>query len=217
MTDNCIKVLIADDHEVVRHGVRNLLNNDPEIEVCGAVGTGREAVKQCAKLEPDVVVLDLSMPDLNGMDATRQILRDNPHTKVLIFSMHETERLVQDVFHAGAKAYVLKSDASDKLVHAVKSIHRGSHFFSSKVSEVIFERFLKSVKEDPSEDCRLTGREREIVQLLAEGKSNKEVGVALSISVKTVETHRSTIMRKLGLQTFSDMVRYAIRNNIIQA
>jgi len=218
MTENSIRVLVADDHEVVRHGVQNLLNSDPELEVCASVGTGRAAVAKAAKLKPDVVVLDLSMPDLNGMDATRQILRDAPDTKVLIFSMHETERLVQEVFHAGAKAYVLKSDASEKLVTAVKSVHRGSHFFSSKVSEVIFERFLRSVKEDPVEESsRLTGREREIVQLLSEGKSNKEVGAELSISVKTVETHRATIMRKLGLQSFSELVRYAIRNNIIEA
>lgn len=217
MNSKPIRVLVADDHQVVRQGVETLLASDPEIEVCATVATGRDAVREAEQKNPDVVVLDLSMPDLNGMDATRQILKAAPGTSVLIFSMHETEQLVQEVFQAGARAYVLKSDATEKLLEAVKAVHAGSHFFSSKVTEVIFEKFLRSVGESKADAAgRLSSREREIVQLLSEGKSNKETAAILGISIKTVETHRGTIMRKLHLQSFSDLVRYAIRENIIQ-
>lgn len=217
-----IRILVADDHEIVRHGVRNLLESEADLEVVCDAESGRDAVKLAEKYKPDVAIIDLGMPDLNGMDATRQIRRQNPSIKILIFTMHETERLVQEVFQAGAQAYVLKSDAGKHLVAAIRTVLKGQHFFSSKVTEVIFEGFLRSSSDDAtaetsSDGGRITPREREIVQLLAEGKSNKEVATVLGISVKTAETHRAAVMRKLSLKSLSDLVRYAIRNNIIEA
>lgn len=217
-----IKILVADDHEIVRHGVRNLLESEEDFQVVGEAVTGREAVKICEKLSPDIAIIDLGMPDLNGMEATRQIAKNCPKTRVLIFTMHETERLVQEVFQAGAKAYVLKSDAGKHLVHAIRAIHKGDHFFSSKVTEVIFEGFLRSASgevrpESAGDVVRPTPREREIIQMLAEGKISKEVAAALGISVKTADTHRAAIMRKLGIHSVSELVRYAIRNHIIEA
>jgi DNA-binding NarL/FixJ family response regulator len=215
-----IKILIADDHEVVRHGVRDLLLAQPDLEICGEASSGRDAVRMAQEMKPAVAILDLSMPGLNGMDATRQIRKTSPDTRILIFTMHETQELVREVFRSGAHAYVLKSDAGTHLVAAVNAVLAGRHFCSSKLSEWIFHGFLAAASgetlEAPSEDA-LTPRERETVQLLAEGQSNKEVASVLGISVKTVETHRAVIMRKLRLKTFSDMVRYAIRNHIIEA
>ncbi|MEO6846116.1 MAG: response regulator transcription factor [Chthoniobacterales bacterium] len=220
MKTRTIKILIADDHEVVRCGVRELLAAQPGWEICETVGTGRDAVTQAQKHLPDVAVLDLSMPELNGMDAAKQIRKNSPDTKILIFTMHETEELVREVFRSGAHGYVLKSDAGTHLVAAVNAILEGRHFCSSKLSEQIFDGFLRSANGEPLEAPKeeaLTAREREIVQLLSEGQSNKEVATMLGISVKTVETHRAVIMRKLRLHAFSDLVRYAIRNHIIEA
>jgi DNA-binding NarL/FixJ family response regulator len=217
-----IRIVVADDHEIVRHGVRNLLESEDDLQVIADATTGRGAVQLCEKHRPDIAILDLGMPDLNGMEATRQIRKSCPDTRVLIFTMHETERLVQEVFQAGAQAYVLKSDAGKHLVHAIRTVHRGEHFFSSKVTEVIFEGFLRSAAGETSpaasdDALRPTAREREILQMLAEGKSNKEVAQTLGISVKTAETHRAAIMRKLKLNSLSDLVRYAIRHHIIEA
>lgn len=218
-----VRILVADDHEVVRHGVKNLIESEEDFEVVAEAVCGRDAVELCEKKKPDIAVLDLGMPGLNGMEATRQIRKVRPETKILIFTMHETERLVQEVFQAGAQGYVLKSDAGKHLIHALRTILLGQHFFSSKVTEVIFEGFLRSASGGEvlpvagEESMRLTAREREIVQLLAEGKSNKEVATVLGISVKTAETHRATLMRKLSLHNLSDIVRYAIRNHIIEA
>lgn len=214
------RILIADDHEIVRHGVRNLINHEEDLEVVWEAQDGREAVRLAEKHHPDVAIIDLVMSDLNGMEATRQIRKVSPQTKLLIFTMHETERLVQEVFQAGAHAYVLKSDAGRLLVQAIRSVLRGEHFFSSKINEVIFEGFLRkqTTPAEPITDdaVRPTAREREIIQLLAEGRSSKEVATILGISVKTVETHRAAIMRKLDLHSVSDLVRYAIRNHIIE-
>ncbi len=212
--------LVADDHEIVRQGVRNILLTQPGWTVCAEAADGREALKMAETHRPDVVILDLTMPQLNGIDATRQLRKICPDTRILIFTMHETERLVQEVFQAGADGYVLKSDAGQDLVRAVNTVLEGRHFYSSRVGELVFAGFLKAGTVDASPadaTARLTDRERETVQLLAEGKSNKEVAAILGISVKTAETHRAAIMRKLGLDAFSDLVRYAIRNNIIQA
>lgn len=214
------RILIADDHEVVRHGVRNLINHEEDLSVVWEASNGREAVRIAEKNHPDVAIIDLVMADLNGMEATRQIRKASPETKLLIFTMHETERLVQEVFQAGAHAYVLKSDAGRLLVQAIRTVLQGEHFFSSKINEVIFEGFLRnqSAKAEPTADdaLRPTAREREIIQLLAEGKSSKEVATVLGISVKTVETHRAALMRKLDLHSISDLVRYAIRQHIIE-
>lgn len=215
-----VQLLIADDHEIVRQGIRNILQTQPGWTVCAEADNGRDAVKLAEKHRPDVIVLDLTMPELNGMDATRQIRKLCPDTRILIFTMHETERLVQEVFQAGADGYVLKSDAGNDLIKAVQAVLDGRHFYSSRIGELIFAGFLKAGTVDAKPQdaaARLTDRERETVQLLAEGKSNKEVATTLGISVKTAETHRAAIMRKLGLDSFSDLVRYAVRNNIIQA
>ncbi len=220
MSNPTIKILIADDHEVVRHGVRDLLSSHPGWEICCEASSGRDVVDLAQKFNPDVAILDLSMPGLNGMDVTRQIHKVLPQTKIIIFTMHETEDLVREVFRAGALGYVLKSDAGTHLVAAIDSVLEGRHFCSSRLSEWIFRGFLRATSGEPmeaSDEDALSPRERETVQLLAEGQSNKEVAAILGISVKTVETHRAVIMRKLRLQSFSDLVRYAIRNHIIEA
>lgn len=220
MKPKTIRILIADDHEVVRHGVRDLLSAQPGWEVCGEASNGRDAVKAIEESAPDIAIIDLSMPGLNGMDAVRQIHKLAPATKTIIFTMHETEELVREVFRSGANGYVLKSDAGTHLLSAIQAVLEGRHFCSSKLSEWIFEGFLRAANgesiETPAEDT-LTSREREIVQLLSEGQSNKEVASILGISIKTAETHRAVIMRKLRLHAFSDLVRYAIRNHIIEA
>lgn len=214
-----IRVIVADDHEIVRQGVKNLLANEPDIEICGEATCGRDAVDVVLRLEPDIVVIDISMPGLNGIEATRQILRIKPRIHILIFTMHEAEQLVHEVFAAGAKGYLLKSDAGRHLISAVRTVASGSHFFSARLSDVIFEGFLKKdMPHDVADNHQKpSSREREIIQLLAEGRSNKEVAAELGISVKTAETHRAAVMRKLGLHSISELVRYAIRNHIIQA
>lgn len=213
------RVIIADDHEIVRQGVRNLLEREGDMDICGEATNGRDAVEIAARLVPDVAILDISMPGLNGIEATRQILKSNPKIRVLMFTMHDAEQLVHEVFSAGAKGYLLKADAGRHLISAVRTVASGSHYFSSRLSEVIFESFLR--REVPhaatGSQQKPSTREREIIQLLAEGKSNKEVAGILGISVKTAETHRAAIMRKLGLHSMSELVRYAIRNHIIEA
>lgn len=214
-----IRIIIADDHEIVRQGVRNLVENEADMEVCGEATVGRDAVDLVSRLNPDVAILDISMPGLNGIDATRQIVKSASNTRILVFTMHDAEQLVHEVFGAGAKGYLLKSDAGRHLITAIRTVAQGSHYFSSRLSEVIFEGFLhKDVPHQVSEgQPKPSAREREIIQLLAEGKSNKEVAAILGISVKTAETHRAAVMRKLGLHSVSELVRYAIRNHIIEA
>ncbi|MDD5200613.1 MAG: response regulator transcription factor, partial [Terrimicrobiaceae bacterium] len=200
MNPKKIKILIADDHEVVRHGVRDLVSAQPGWETCGEAASGRDAIRLIEASQPHVAILDLSMPGLNGMDAARQIRKSFPEVKILIFTMHETEDLVREVFRSGADGYVLKSDAGTHLVSAINAVLAGRHFCSSKLSEWIFHGFLRAANGeplDPHAEEALTPREREIVQLLAEGQSNKEVASVLGISVKTAETHRAVIMRKL--------------------
>lgn len=213
-----IRIAIADDHEIVRQGVRNLIENEPGLELCGEATIGRDAVDLVIREEPELAILDISMPGLNGIEATRQILRAKPQTRILMFTMHDAEQLVLEVFNAGAHGYLLKSDAGRHLITAIKTIAAGQRYFSSRLSEVIYDSFRhKSVPHAPASEQKASSREREIIQLLAEGKSNKEVAQELGISVKTAETHRAAIMRKLGLHSISDLVRYAIRNHIIQA
>ena len=214
------RILVADDHEVVRHGVRSLLEAHPGWEVIAEASDGRDAVEKASQMHPDVVILDIGMPNLNGLEATRQILRGHPGARVLILTMHESEQVVREVLEAGARGFLLKSDAGRDLVAAVEALQRNKTFFTSKVAEMVLETFLKSKPRSPEETFStreiLTPREREIVQLLAEGKSTKEVAVALNLSVKTAETHRSNIMRKLNLHSISELVLYAVRNNIVQ-
>jgi len=214
-----VRILLADDHKVVRQGTRALLSAVPEWEIVGEADNGRDAVSLTAELKPDIVILDISMPELNGLDATRQIKKKSPETEVLIFTGQETEELVHDVFESGARSYVMKTDAADHLIDAIKALSEHKHFFTSRISEIVFARYIqkKGPLEGPPEKSRITDREREIVQLLAEGKSSKEIATILGISVRTVETHRATIMKKLGLKSFSELIRYAVRNKIIEA
>jgi DNA-binding NarL/FixJ family response regulator len=215
-----VRVLIADDHEVVRRGLRGLIESHPGWRICGEATTGREAVEKSKELKPDVVVMDITMPELNGLDATRQILKAVPRTQVLILTIHASEQLVHDVVAAGARGYVLKSDAGRDLVAAIEALAHRKPFFTPTLTEMVLRGLGKPIapgKEPMATHSPLSPREREIVQLLAEGKSNKEVATALNISVNTVETHRANIMLKLDLHSISDLVHYAIRNKIVEA
>lgn len=214
-----VRILIADDHELIRKGLAATLNEVPGWSVVAEAENGRRAVELAQSIQPDVVVLDMTMPELNGLEATRQILAARASTRVLILTAHESEQLVREVLNAGAQGYVLKSDAGRALVSGIEALMDGRPFFTSKVARIVLEGFLRSqegtVSSDPGQT--LSPREREIVQLLAEGKSNKEVARALGITVKTAETHRGNIMRKMQFGSLSDLIRYAIRNNIVSA
>lgn len=213
-----LRILLADDHSIVRRGLKELLEEHFGWSVCAEAATGREAVEMAVEYRPHVAVLDLSMPELNGLEATRRIRQAVPETEVLVFTMHESEELVREVLAAGARGYLLKSDAADQLVPAVESLAKHKPFFTGRISEVVLEGFLKtaSAQAAVSATQRLTSREREIVQLLAEGHSNKQIAKLLDLSIKTVETHRAAVMRKLELNSLPDLVRFAIRNQIIQ-
>jgi two-component system, NarL family, response regulator NreC len=213
-----VRVLIADDHEVVLEGVRSLIERQPDLEVCGLATTGREAVDLARKTNPDVVVLDLTMPGLDGLDAIRQIKKALPETEVVVFTAHPSEDLIEEVFEAGAKSYIEKMEASRDLVSAIRSLAEHKPFFTSQTSEVLFSKFLvPGAKKQPERvEPKLTAREREIVRLLAQSGSNKEIATTLGISIRTVETHRATLMHKLGLHSVAGVVRYAIRHHIIE-
>jgi len=214
-----LQILVVDDHSVVRRGVRALLESQPGWEVTAEATTGREAVELAKQLQPDVVVMDLSLPELNGLDATRQILRDSPRIEVLVLTMHHSEELARNVLQAGARGYILKSDADERLIAAVDSLRQHKPFLTSKVTEFVLDDYLRRVDEqgDGAPHTAMTAREREIIQLLAEGHTNKEAAATLGISVKTIEAHRANLMRKLHLRSLSDLVRYAVRNKIVHA
>jgi DNA-binding NarL/FixJ family response regulator len=212
-----LRILIADDHEVARKGIRSLLESRPGWEVCGEARDGREAVESAAKLRPDVLLLDIGMPNLNGLDATRQILTVIPNARILILTVHDTEQVVREVLAAGARGYVLKSDAGRDLVTAVEALQYRRTFFTSRVAQMMLDGYLRPHTEnDGSGHGVLTPREREVIQLVAEGKSTKEVATALSLSVKTAETHRTNLMRKLDLHSVAALTLYAVRNGIVQ-
>lgn len=213
------RILVADDHEVVRRGLCAILHTQPGWEVCGEVADGRAAVEKAQELRPDAVILDISMPQLNGLEATRQILKSEPRMAVLILTQHDTDQVVREVLNAGARGFLLKSDAGRELVVAVEALRHNKTYFTSRVAAMVLDGFLRGDATPGatlSQRDRITPREREVVQLLAEGKSTKEVAVALNLSVKTAETHRSNIMRKLDLHSISELVMYAVRNNIVQ-
>jgi DNA-binding NarL/FixJ family response regulator len=216
---NPLRILVADDHEIVRRGLVFLLKSHAGWEVCGEAQDGRQAVEKVTELRPHIVILDIGMPNLNGLEAARQILRHNSRCKILILTITDTDEVVRAVLDAGARGFVLKSDAARDLVSAVEALQSNKTFFTSRVSEMVLGGFLG--RNQPGSDGELklpslTPREREIVQLLAEGKSTKEVACHLDLSVKTAETHRSNIMRKLGLHSVSGLVLYAVRNNMVQ-
>jgi DNA-binding NarL/FixJ family response regulator len=209
-----VRILIADDHEIVRRGLRALLETRTDFLVCGEAQDGREAVELALEHKPDIAIIDVSLPTLNGIEATRQIRRGSPLTEVVVLTMHESEELIAEALHAGARGYLIKSEADEQILNAVGSLARHRPFFSSHVSETLLDKFNSGTAGHPS---GLTGREREIVQLISEGNSNKMIARTLDISVKTVETHRSTSMRKLSLRSTAELVRYALRNKLVQA
>ena len=214
-----VRILVADDHDIVRQGLRALLESRPGWEVCGEAATGREAVERARQGKPDVVVLDVSMPELNGLEAARQILQVLPRTEILILTMHESEEMARQVLGVGVRGYVLKSDAARELVSAVEALAEHKPYLTPRVSQMVLEGYLRGEGGLPPAGSlagRLTPREREVVQLLAEGKSNKEVAIRLGISVKTAEAHRGNIMRKLNLHSVAELVHYALRNQIVQ-
>jgi len=214
-----VSILIADDHSVVRRGLRALLETQQGWKVISEVSNGREAAEKCAKLLPDLAILDISMPDLNGLDAAALITKSSSRTKILVLTMHSDEELIRKTIRAGARGYVLKSDAERDLITAVDALLQGKTFFTAAASEVLLagmsESGRRKVEVEPG--ARLSVREREIVQLLAEGRSNKEVAAVLNVSTRTVESHRAKIMRKLKLYSLGELVRYAVRNKIVQA
>ncbi len=211
-----IRVLIADDHEFIRLGLRQLLEAEQGFVICGEASDGRQALEKAQQLKPDVVILDISMPGLNGLETTRQILRKLSQTKVLVFTVHDSEELAAALLRAGAHGYMLKSDVGRDLLSAVEAVHQCRPFFTSKVGRMVLEGYLKGGS-DAGGSCpgSLTSRERETLQLVAEGKSSKEVADVQAISVKTAETHRANLMRKLGLHSICELVHYAVRNQII--
>lgn len=215
---NAVQVLIADDHETVRRGIRELIKSERGFAICGEAGDGREAVEKARQLNPDVIVLDVSMPGLNGVEAARQIVKDNSAAEVLILTICDSEQIIEDMLNAGARGYLLKCDVARDLLFAIASLSQHKPFFTSRVADMVLQGYLQSsAKAGGCASPVLTTREREIVQLLAEGKSNKEVAVIQGIEVKTAETHRANLMRKLRLHSVCDLVHYAVRNQIIEA
>ena len=216
---NRLRILVADDHEIVRRGLISLIKSHPDWEICAEANNGRQAVEKASQTKPDIAILDIGMPVLNGLEATRQILREHPAVRVLILTITDTDQAVQAVLDAGARGFLLKSDAARDLVTAVEALAHNKTFFTARVADLVLSGYLNRSPRSTKSDVSLPGltsREREVVQLLAEGKSTKEVAVHLNLSVKTAETHRSNIMRKLGLHSVSELVLYAVRNNIVQ-
>jgi DNA-binding NarL/FixJ family response regulator len=214
-----VRILIADDHEMIRRGLRDLLERHPGWAICAEAANGRQAVELATKLHPDVVLLDLSMPEMNGLEATHQIKKTLSNTEILVFTVHETEDFVRDALRAGALGYLLKSDAAMHVTAAVEALCAHKPFFTGNVSKAMLEIYLARSREsigDAASVAQLSAREREIVQLLTEGRSNKAASALLGISTKTVETHRAAVMKKLGLKSIAELVRYAIRNRMIE-
>jgi DNA-binding NarL/FixJ family response regulator len=210
------RILIADDHEIVRQGIRAIIESHPGWEVCAEAVDGRETLQRVGECNPDLVALDIGMPNMNGLDAARQILRDNPKAKILFLTVYDTDAAAKTAMQLGAKGLILKSDAGKELIGAIETIQRNAIYFSPKLSHAGLGSDLRGSRRSLEKDT-LTPRESEVIKLLAEGKSTKDVAALLGLSVKTAETHRSNIMGKLGLHSVSELVLYAVRNNIVQA
>jgi DNA-binding NarL/FixJ family response regulator len=213
-----LRILLADDHTVVRQGLRKVLEERPEWEVVAEAGDGREAVRRAEELGPDVAILDITMPLLNGVEATRQIVRRSPGTRVLVLTMHSDEAYVNQILQAGATGYLLKESADVDLVQAVSAVSQGKSFFSPAIARVMLDDYVRQLADKGITDRyeSLSEREREIFQLIAEGKANKEIAAILSISPSTVETHRARIMEKLDLHSAAEIVLYAVRKGVIR-
>lgn len=213
-----MKILLADDHKVLRSGLRRILEDHDDLEVVGEAADGREAVDLANSLEPDIVVMDIGMPQMNGMEATRQILSKHPRMNVLILSMYADENYVVQVLRAGARGYLLKDTAEEDLIDAVRSVAAGTPFFSPKIARLLVGDSMQRLRNEAASDTYelLTPREREVLQLIAEGKSNKEVAQHLFVSPTTVETHRARIMDKLDLHSTAEIVLYAVRKGIVR-
>ena len=212
MLSKKIRVLLADDHTILRRGLRMLIDSQADMEVIGEARTGREALAETRRLEPDVVIMDISMPDLNGIESTRQICDELPRTKVVALSMHKDSVYVREILRAGARGYLLKESEDDDLLKAIRSVHRGEAFLSPAISDAVLTDYRRHVS-NPVD--LLTGREREILTLVADGKTNKEIASSLGLSVYTVESHRGSVMEKLNLHNTGDIVRFALRNGLI--
>ncbi len=212
-----IKVLLVEDHTIVRKGLRSLLDAEPEIEVVGEAEDGRQAVERVKQLTPDVVLMDITMPVLNGLEATRQIKKTHPNTRVLILTVHSTEEYIFQILRAGASGYLVKQAAVPELISAIQAVYRGDSYLSPAVSRILVEEYSRTAEATTMDHFdKLTGRERQVLQLVAEGRSSRDIAHLLGISIKTVEAHRAHIMEKLDLHTAADLTRYAIRKGVIQ-
>jgi len=212
-----IKLLVADDHKIFRQGIKKLLEEEPDLQVVGEAADGREAVKKATELKPDMVLMDIAMAKLNGLEATRQIKKSLPRTKVVMLTMHKNEEYVLQSFQAGASGYILKEGAVEELVSAIRSIHQDKSFLSPAISKTLIDAYLRKMETGKIETPfdLLTDREREVLQLIAEGYTNREVAKALFISVKTVEAHRAHIMQKLNIHEVAKLVKYAIQKGLV--
>lgn len=213
-----LRILLADDHTVVRQGLRKVLEERPDWEVVAEAGDGREAVRQAEELEPDVAIVDITMPLLNGIEATRQIVRRSPGTRVLVLTMHSDEAYVNQILQAGAIGYLLKESADVDLIQAVSAVSKGKSFFSPAIARLMLDDYVRQLADKGINNRydSLSEREREVFQLIAEGKANKEIAALLSISPSTVETHRARIMEKLDLHSAAEIVLYAVRKGVIR-
>ena len=210
-----ITIVLADDHKIMREGLRALLEKQPDFEVAAEADNGLNAVQLAKKLKPDIIIMDIGMPGLNGIEATRQIAAEAPSTKVIALSMHSDKRFVIEMLKAGASAYLLKDSASEELASAIRTVISGKPYLSPNITDVVLKDYLSTVsKTEPNAFTLLTPREREVLQLIAEGRTTKQIATALFLSVKTVETHRQQIMEKLGLRSIAELTKYAIREGL---
>lgn len=211
-----IKIILADDHQVVRKGLKALLSSDPDFEITGEAGDGLETVKMAEELQPDVLVLDLMMPGINGLEVTRQMNKKNPRIGIVILSMHSNEAYVLEALRSGAKAYILKESPPEELVRAIKEVSAGRRYLSAPLTERAIEAYTQKTETKPMDPFnQLTTRELEILQLAAQGNTNSEIAARLFISPRTVETHRTNLMRKLNLLNHSQLIQFAIQHGII--